>query len=182
MNNFGSDREREFFVTGVKTYLEVDDAMTEFRRLVQQKCRDVIAKRLPELNQVCGIDWNVNDLGDYSEKSSDYQYLGKKIDVKGLGGIYFCLRLSAEDEGSPYHAFVFLYRIRKDLAPVLWGRSKVDASVHWKGGNNIGFRQSVPADKVEVFEESLDQALTHFLAFIKESGGIRRHLTAVLAS
>ena len=176
MNNDGSDREREFFVTGVKTYFEVDDAMAEFRRLVQQQCKTVVISRLAEVNQACGMHWTVNDLNDYLERTGEHHYIGKKIEVKGLGGLYFCLRLSREDEGKPFYAYVFLYRTRRDLATGLWDRSGAITSVPWKGRNNIGFGGPLPEDKIPDFEDYLDQAVTGFLAFINESGGLRKHL------
>jgi hypothetical protein len=176
MNNDGLDREREFFVTGVKTYVDVDDAITEFRRLVQHKCRTVVSRRLDEVNQACGIGWTADKLDDYSQKTDDHHYIGKRIEVKGLGGLYFCLRLSSEGNSRPFDAFVFLYRIRRDLATGLWDRSGASASVTWKGRNNLGFGRPVPEDKIPHFEDYLDQAVTDFLAFINESGGLRKHL------
>jgi len=90
MSKSGSDGGREFFVTGVGTYVEVDDAMTEFRSLVQQKCRTVVRGRLEEINQACGMHWRANDLNDYLQKTNDHLFLGEQLEVKGLGGLYFC--------------------------------------------------------------------------------------------
>jgi hypothetical protein len=176
MNNDGSDREREFFVTGVKKYFEVDDAMAEFRRLVQQQCKTVVISRLAEVNQACDMRWTVDDLNDYSEKTDQHRFIGKQVEVKGLGGLYFCLRLSREDDSEPFYAHVFLYRIRRNLATGLWDRSGTNASVTWKGRNNIGFGRRLPEDKIPHFEDYLNGAVTDFLAFINESGGIRKHL------
>jgi hypothetical protein len=176
MKNEVLDGEREFFVTGVRTYLGIDDAMTEFRRLVQHKCRTVASRRLDELNQACGMHWTVKELNDYLEKTNTHHFLGKQMEVKGLGGLYFCLRLSREDEGRPFDAFVFLYRIRRDLASGLWDRSGASASATWKGKNNLGFGQPLPEDKIPDFEEYLDHAVTDFLAFINDSGGLRKYL------
>ncbi|MDR3753494.1 MAG: hypothetical protein P4K93_08755 [Terracidiphilus sp.] len=176
MNNDGLDREKEFFVTGVKTYVEVDDAMAEFRSLVQQKCRSVVSERLVDLNQACGTHWTINDLNDYLQKTGEHQYIGKQMEVKGLGGLYFCLRLSRGDESKPSYAYVFLYRIRRDLAAGLWGLSSTSTSVPWKGRNNLGFGRPLPVDEIPNFEDYLGQAATDFLAFINESGGLRKHL------
>jgi hypothetical protein len=177
MNNELLDEETEFFVTGVRSYLGVDDAMTEFRRLVQHKCKNVASRRLDELNQACGMHWTVKELNDYAEKGDDHHYLGKQMEVKGLGGLYFCLRLSREDDGRPFDAFVFLYRVRRDIATGLWDRSSTRASVTWKGRNNLGFGGPLPEDKIQDFEAYLDQALTDFLDFVKDSGGLGKYLS-----
>ena len=181
MNNGLSDVEREFFVTGVRTYVDVDDAMTEFRSLVQQQCKPVVISRLAEVNQACGMHWTVNDLNDYSQKTDEHQFIGKQMEVKGLGGLYFCLGLSREDDSRPFGAFVFLYRIRRDLATGLWEQADASASVTWKGRRNFGFKRPLPEDKIPDFEDYLDQAVTDFLAFINESGGLGKYLLSASA-
>jgi hypothetical protein len=172
MSNEILDGERGFFVTGVNTYLEVDDAMSEFRRLVQHKCRTAASQRLDELNQACGMHWTVNDLNDYFEANTNNHHIGKQVELKGLGGLYFCLRLSRIDKSRPLAAFVFLYRLRRDLAADLWGQ----ASGSVLGKNHLNFAQPFPEDKVLDFEGYLDRAVTDFLAFIKGSGGLQKYL------
>lgn len=176
MSNSGSDEERDFFATGAGKYVDVDDAITEFRRLAQHKSRTVVSGRLDELNEACGMHWTIKELADYLEKTDDYHYLGNKIEVKGLGGLYFCLRLSREDGSRGLAAYVFLYRSRRNLAADLWDRSGVGSSVTYKGRNNLGFGRPLTVDKIAELEERLDEAITDFIAFINESGGLKKHL------
>jgi hypothetical protein len=177
MNNEILDGEKQFFVTGVKTYLEADDAMTEFRRLVQHKCRTATSKRLDELNQACGKHWTVKELGDYFEKNDKNHYVGKRMEVKEFGGLYLCLRLSREDASRPFDAFVYLYRIRKDVANGLWeDRSGASAPVTYKSSHSLGFGRPLPEDKISDFGDYLDQAITDFLAFINDRGGLQKYL------
>ena len=178
MKNEVLDGEREFFVTGVRTYFDVDDAMAEFRSLVQQKCRSVVGERLAELNQACGMHWTIDGLNDYLQRTGEHHYIGKQMEVKGLGGLYFCLRLSRKDDSKPFYAYVFLYRTRRDVATGLWDRSGASASVPWKGRNNLGFGRPLPEDKIPDFEDYLDQAVTDFLAFINDSGGLEKYLSS----
>ncbi len=178
MKNGLSNVEKDFFETGVRTYVDVDDAMTEFHRLVQHKCGTAASKRLDELNRVCGMHWTVKELHEYFEKTVDHHYLGKQFEVKGLGKICFCLRISREDDGRPFDAFVFLSRIRRDLATGLWERSEESTAVTWKGRNNLGFGQPLPEGKIPDFEAYLGQAVTDFLAFINESGGLQKYLSS----
>lgn len=177
MNNDGLDREGEFFVTGVNTYLDVDDAITEFRRLVEHKCRSVVSARLGEINEACGgVHWTVGDLNDYFEKANDFHYIGKQIEVKELGKLYFCLRLSREIDSSPIDAFLYLFRKQRDLATDLWKCAGASASVTYKGRNNLGFGRPIPKDKIQDFEDYLDKAVTAFLDFINECGGLKKYL------
>ncbi len=104
MKNEIVDGEKQFFETGVKTYLAADDAMTEFRRLVQHKCKTAASRRLDELNQACGMHWAVSDLNDYLEPNGNNHHIGEQVELKGLGGLYFCLRLSRIDESRPLAA------------------------------------------------------------------------------
>ena len=59
MSDNGSDKEREFFVIGAKTYLAVDDAMAQFRRIVQDQCTTLVSTRLDEINRACETAWKL---------------------------------------------------------------------------------------------------------------------------
>ena len=52
-----SGSEQEFFLTGVMTCLDVMEALEEFRRQVQERCRDTVKSRLNDLSEACGIEW-----------------------------------------------------------------------------------------------------------------------------
>jgi hypothetical protein len=178
MNNEILESEQQFFVEGVKTYFDVDDAMTEFRRLVQHKCTAVASKRLAEINQACGLSRKDKDLSDYLERFDQYHYLGKKVDVRGFGGIYFCLRFSRAIEGGPLSAYVYLYRSQRDRANSLWEGSNVDARVTHKSNHTLGFGRTLSEDDILNFENHLDQAITDFLAFIRDRGGLQKYLSS----
>jgi hypothetical protein len=175
MSKSGSDGGREFFVTGVGTYVEVDDAMTEFRSLVQQKCRTVVRGRLEEINQACGMHWRANDLNDYLQKTNDHLFLGEQLEVKGLGGLYFCLRLSRKDVGGRFGASAFLYRMRRDLATSLWDRFASISEVSYNR-SNIVFVQHFSEENILDFENYLEKAITDLIAFISDSGGLEKYL------
>ena len=177
MRNKVSDGERDFFVTGVRTYLQVDEAMAEFRRLVEHKCRAVVSRRLDDINRACGMHWTVKNLNEYSQKTSDHHYLGLQMELKGLGGLYFCLRISRNHDRNPLDAYVFLFRTRRDRAAGLWDRANTSASVTWKGQRNLGFGRPLPADKIPDFEIYLDLAVTEFIGFLKRFGGLGKYLS-----
>jgi hypothetical protein len=175
MSGSGLDGEREFFATGVRTYVEVDDAMTEFRSLVQKKCRAVVNGRLEEINQACDMRWRTNDLNDYLQKTNDHLFVGAMLEVKGLGGLYFCLRFSRKDEGERSDASAFLYRLRRDLADGLFDRFASTSETSYNR-SNIVFLQRFSGDNTPDFENCLGRAIPDFLAFINESGGLKKYL------
>src|ERR1700730_11151695 len=57
-----SDDENEFFLTGAKTYLDVEDAVEEFRRQVQERCGEVVESRLTDICHACDQEWVAEQL------------------------------------------------------------------------------------------------------------------------
>ena len=118
MNADTSDAKKDFLITGARTYLDVDEAMKEFRRQIQEQSRRAVMGRLGDLTRVCGQEWSANDVRPYSERESDVFQLGHKLGVKELGssygGLYFSLKLSRDENRNL--AVAFLYRERKALA------------------------------------------------------------------
>ena len=175
MNNEESDRKREFLITGARTYVDIDDVMTEFRRLVQDQCRKVVCERLDEISRACSLDWKPNSIKNYVERTADYFNIGKQLAVERLGGLYFCLRLPREDDKGLFRASVFLYRQNQNLASELWGRLSSISDTSYSGPYNLFFEQRLSDDKIPDFGKYLDQAITDFNGFINDSGGLRKH-------
>lgn len=177
MNNSGADLERDFFVTGARTYLDVDDAMTEFRRFVRNHCRVVASKRLGEINRACEMEWTANDLKDYSWRQPDCFHVGKQIAVENLGGIYFCLEMYRENDSVASGTLVYLYRRRADLAIALWDRLDSTASdTAYCEGNSLIFKRLLSEDEIPDFPEHLNRTVDAFIAFIVSCGGLTKHL------
>jgi hypothetical protein len=180
MSEIGSDKEREFFVTGARTYLDVADAMAEFRRQVQDQCSIVVSRRLDEINRACEMDWTRNALKDYIWPQSDCFHVGNKILVKELGnqgGLYFCLELLRRDDNVVCAALVVLYRERGSLAVDLWVRLRgVRSDTAYSTGNDLIFTRRLSEDKISSFQEYLNRAIDDFIAFINSSGGLKRYL------
>jgi hypothetical protein len=175
MKNEGSDRKREFLITGARTYVDVDDAMMEFRRLVQDQCRKVVSVRLDEVSRACGIDWKPNEIRNYIERTAYYFNFGKQLAVEKLGGLYFCLRLPREHDRGSFRASVFLYRQNQNLASELWGRLNSTSDNSYSGPNNLFFERRISGDNIPDFGEYLDQAITDFNAFINVTGGLKEY-------
>ncbi len=177
MSDNGSDKATEFFVTGTKTYLDVDDAMAEFRRLVRDQCRVVASKRLDEINRACEMKWTVNDLKDYSWRQTDCFHVGKQIAVENLGGLYFCLELNREDDATICGALVYLWRQRAALAGDLWDRlSNAASDTAYPEGNNLVFERLLSESDGPNFREHLNRAIDDFIAFVSGGGGLKKYL------
>jgi hypothetical protein len=180
MSENGSDTVREFLVTGARTYLDVADAMAEFRRQVQDQCTTVVSRRLDEINRACEMDWTGNGFKDYIWPQSGCFHVGKKVLVKELGnqgGLYFCLELLRRGDSVVCAALVCLYRERGNLAVDLWARLRGAASdAAHSDGNNIFFTRRLSEDEIPAFQEYLNGAIDDFIAFIIASSGLKRYL------
>lgn len=165
MSEEGTDKEREFLVTGAKKYLVVDEAMEQFRHRVQDQIATLVQRRLSEINKACEMDWTVDDIAGYKERYSDNCNIGKQVAVDGFGGLYFYLKLCRDK----YEVYVNLYRRRADLAGDLWQRAACST-------NNINFIRVVPEDGIPEFGERLTEAIDDFVKFIGDAGGLKKYL------
>ena len=163
MNTDASQAERDFLITGAKTYLDVDDAMEEFRRRIQEHSRSVVLERIGDLRRVCEQEWSTADVRRYSESGADVFQLGHKLGVKELGptygGLYFSLKLYRDGGRNHSLAVAFLYRERKVLAPSLWdcfkdGEFQNSSISDW----NIFFARPLSEANIPEFGSYLDQA------------------------
>jgi hypothetical protein len=174
MNDRESEEEREFLITGAKTYLDADDAMALFRRRIQGQIATLLSNRLDEVSRACGREWSANDLRDYTERQADACFIGKRLDVKNQGSIYIYLRMRRESKALTYTAIIDLYRLRQALWPDLWKRvgTKPLGTVACTG-NNLFFHQELGSDeRIPDFVDHLARTLDDFIAFMNECGGI----------
>jgi hypothetical protein len=79
MSDTRSDEEKNFFVAAAETYLDVDSAMTEFQRQVQDECKEAIRDRLGEISQACGKDCRLEYFREYRESGTSCIYLGRQM-------------------------------------------------------------------------------------------------------
>jgi hypothetical protein len=168
MSEEGTDKEREFLVTGAKKYFAVEEAMEQFRHRVQDQVATLVADRLSEINKACEMDWTVDDIRQYKERNPDNYNVGKQIGVDGFGALYFYLKLWREK----CEVYVDLYRWRMDLAGDLWKR----AASNTIKGNDIWFHRDVPEDGIPEFGERLSEAIDDFVKFIGSAGGLKRYV------
>ncbi len=181
MRDDESEKEKEFLVTGARTYLDVDDAMIEFRRQIQDQCRAVVCSRLAEINRACNRNpnWTHNDVKTYFERftGDDCLYVGCRLDVEGFGGLYFCLKLAREEDSRLYHAVANLYRQNQSIAAELWGSFGEDVyTSSSKGPNNLFFAQGMSENDVPDLRERLNLAADDLIAFIDGSGDLKKYL------
>jgi hypothetical protein len=164
---------------GARTYLDVDDAMKEFHRQIEDQSREVVCGQLVEINRVCDMNWSTNDIRPYSERSTvdDYFHLGCQLAVAGFGGLSFSLKLTREEDRKLSHAVAFLYRRNQSIAASLWGSFREGAyDTSSMGPYNLFFARRLSDDNIPDFREYLDKAIIDLIAFINVNGGLRKHL------
>lgn len=170
-----NDVEGEFFLAGARTYLDVNDAMAEFRRYVQRLCAKAVTSRMRDVNRASQMNWTTADLKDYLW--TDGYHIGKQLAVNGLGGLYFCLELSRSDGGVCYASVVYFYRERGSFASELWEIIDDNPSdIQYCEGNNLVFTHKLTDDQLPDFQTWLDRTIDEFVAFIEAAGGLKKHL------
>lgn len=173
----GSEAEREFFLTGAKLYLEVEDSLAEFRREVQDKCARVVKLRLADIGQACQVDWTSEAIGDYRYRCPEGGDVGRQLAVQNLGRLYFCLALYREGGRVVYAAAVYLWRQNANLAGELWSRLEDSpAAGGYREGNSLLFEREIPENGIPEFETYLNGAIDDFISFISGSGGLKKYI------
>jgi hypothetical protein len=184
MNDDRSENQKEFFVTGVKSYLDVRDAMEEFCRQVRDQCATVVHRRLDEINLACKMGWTENNLSDYRyffpPSYPDAAHLGKKISVGALGtegGLYFYLMFPRRRDNPVYEAQVNLYRGRQDVAVDLWASfTGTGSDTAFKTSNALIFKRALPEDKLADLVGYLTEATEDFIIFMSRVEGLKKYL------
>lgn len=176
MSGKRSEAELEFFLTGAKTYLDVEDALAEFRRQVQGRCRAVVKERLPDICCACQMEWTTDDLQDYKEGGGP-SFLGVKISLEVLGGVCFYFGMEREDNNQVYGIWVQLWRKRRSLAPALWALMEATETANTEySANSLYFGCTLSEEQVPEFEEYLNRGIDLFLDFITKAGGLKKYL------
>jgi hypothetical protein len=170
MNRKRSEAEHEFFLTGVKTWLDVEGAISEFRRQVQERCKAVVQTRLADAARASGIEWTTDDLRDYEESGTDGRYLGTQLFVEAFGRLYFYVAFYHE---GGYAASVCLWRKRSNLAVDLWTLAPDNCY-----GNILLFGPELNEEQCSEFEEYLNQAIDLFIAFLTKAGGLKKYVAS----
>lgn len=165
-----SEAEREFFLTGVRTWLDVEDAISEFRRQVQERCKAVVQPRLTDATRASGIEWTIDDLRDYEESDPNGRYLGTQLFIEALGRVYFYVAFYRE---GGYAASVCLWRKRSNLAVDLWALAPDSCY-----GNVLLFGPELDEEQCSEFEEHLNEAIDLFIAFLTKVGGLKKYVAS----
>jgi hypothetical protein len=106
-----ADQGEEFFVTGLKRYLDAKSAVAMFEKEVQGRVKEVVTRHQPELARLFGKDWV---LKDYVEQQiPDYMWLGQQVVFRGFGILYFYLEFWREEgDGACFSPIVMFWRER----------------------------------------------------------------------
>lgn len=173
MTSYESEPEREFFLTGARTYLDAQDALTEFCRQVIERSTALVRKRLPNIIDACGSGF-FGEPTDYTffDEESGSQRLGTKLEAKGRRcRLCFSLELRRDKDTVAYRALVHLWRGKVGIADNLWSRRKAPL----QNSKKLYFPSCLDESQIPDFNEHLDEAITDFTKFIKKAGGLEKH-------
>jgi hypothetical protein len=180
MNMAGSDVDREFFLTGAKTYLDVKDALAEFQTRVRHACDAVVMDLLNDINCACCLNLSRSDFKDYIwNASSDEVHIGRKALLKTLGpsegGLYLGLVLRRQNQRRFCEARVFLYRDNDSFVPSFWDKLSGTStpSFYRKGKLDCGVDKELSDDEIANIQETIAQVTAALLACITSAGGIK---------
>jgi hypothetical protein len=175
-----SAAEREFFLSGAKLCLDVEDALEEFRRQVYDKCASVVRQRLSEMGRACKVNLSSPCAYKYNDPTGSSREIGAKLLLQGLGnggGLYCCLELYREDGQSVCGALVYLYRSNGKVANALWSRLEDSPTAGgYRKGNTLIFEHPIPQDDTPHFEKYLNNAIDDFITFISRYGGLKQYI------
>ncbi len=175
-----SGSEQEFFLTGVMTCLDVMEALEEFRRQVQERCRDTVKSRLNDLSAACGIEWKAEDLRDYSETEKTgadrAHFLGVKIAIASLGVLSFYLGMERQNGELAFATWTQLLRHGQSVASDLWTLMLSSDPEAEHTSSSLIFGSELLEDHLPNFEQHLNQAIDGFVNSIANAGGLKKYL------
>jgi len=173
MTNHESELETEFFLTGARTYLDVQDALEEFEGQVTSRCSTVVKNRFQEIDDACGGGfWEINDLKDNIQSdgsSATRKRLGKQLPSGRRCSLYLSLELARAKEGVACRSLVHLRRDNSEIASDLWNRAAL------RDNNRIYFERPLAEDQIPDFDKHLNEAVSDFIAFVEKAGGLAKY-------
>jgi len=175
MNEHGSDAEKDFFVEGVRLYLDVDEVMSQFRTCVHDRCTRVVEKRLNEISQALGMHWKNGNLQDYRYTYSHGPlHLGTCVKIESLGktygGLYCVLEICRKHDGVACGAMAYFWRDNKKLGRDLWEPLSGCSSYTWDGEEKncfLGWKREVSWNEIARFGEHLNGAIDDLIACLR---------------
>jgi hypothetical protein len=184
MNNDESNPEREFLLTGLKTYLDVHEAIAEFEDRVREDCNAALMSRLNEINSAFKMSWTEANMRDYTFTDSSHRaiHLGRKILTNELGnyegGLYFALALSPAKDGSKAEMLAYLYRDNTKAAADFWNRLSLSGApaFYSKGSLECGVKRPLTLEAFQDFREPLTEAIDILVVYVKDAGGLKSQL------
>jgi hypothetical protein len=117
------EQTEEFFVTGLKRYLDAKSAVGMFEQEVQRRVKNVLANHQPEFRELFGKDWTLRD--HYESGIPDRMFLGQRVVFKGFGWVCFYFVFSRDANGDPrLSPSALFWRERASVLVELWSSVK----------------------------------------------------------
>jgi hypothetical protein len=173
MNGDEPEVARQFFSTGVETYLDARDAIAEFERQVIKRCTKVAQNKLAAIESACGAGfWPTRNLIDFNAGNRLLRRVGVRLDGHDAR-LLFCLWWS-RGNAPVYRALVLLVRTHVRVPNGLWERRpKADASgLILRDTRKLWFGPVLSVNNISDFDDHLEEAIIDFVKFVEEADGL----------
>ena len=170
---------RGFLEEGARSYLKAANAVMEFEREVQERCRKVMERHISDYGLALKVDLKSSEIQNliWPEKwEGTWASVGVRVLRRDIPGItwwegYCTLEWGSDDEFSCYVGEWFPTRkMAMDLFQK-FGRVDPDKSVT-ASDKNVGIAQTLKPEEAPDFEEHMDDLLMKWIKLWKKIGGI----------
>ena len=168
----------QFFRTGVQTYYDVRDAITEFEQQVTDRCKKVAEKSRGRIDQVCGTGfWRPTEY-NVTSSSQSIRRVGTRSSSRNDVRLFCCLEFRREGDDVVYRPLAFLWRRHMDVADDLWSLREPSTDrfgLRLKEARKLLFGKRLLAAQIPGFDGHLEEAVNEFIDFVKKAGGLAKY-------
>jgi hypothetical protein len=129
MSQRSSNENAEFLATGLKNYLDAKSAVSMFEMELQRRIKEVVTneEHVSDLSRLFGQDWK-----DYLYERPNRIWVGQKIVLKNVGGLYLALFFAREtdEERASFSPVITFWREKLTQWKTLWERVEERRNQH----------------------------------------------------
>lgn len=184
-NTANDDSMEKLIREGMVSYPEAVVALQEFQRVVQERCEEVVSKRLSELSKAIGVKLDDKEI-------SNYPTLGRHTHVGWDGkSVWLSVRLILKDVGTLYFGVgwdsdkiarrevtvaTFVELSTKEAYDSALLKFKNIAGLEIKTklkDHEIWLEETVPVKDAHMFQAHLNDLTTRFISAWQKIGGVK---------
>jgi hypothetical protein len=170
------EAKRRLLEEGAKVYVPGFNAIKEFQREVQTRCREMLEKRLADHSVTFGLKLDSPQIiaYDWADSSGDHAEVGAKVKIRGLPDFVYCLSLKTGANGEPSTAVCAYVWLQIKPATALANAFKnLDSNRVRSDRNSVWLEQELPIGDVSAFEEMLNEVVSRWLKLWERIGGLK---------